>query len=66
LSYINSGAVGIMIAVTLKLSYNFLFDWRYAFIMMLSIVISYFYKKISSIWIVIGGSIIGYVLSLVV
>ena len=64
LAYLNAGAVGIMIAVTLKLSYNFLFDWKYAFIMMLSIVISYFYKKISSVWIVIGGATIGYFLSL--
>ena len=66
LAYLNAGAVGIMIAVTLKLSYNFLFDWRNAFIMMLSIVISYFYKKISSVWIVIGGATIGYFLSLLV
>ena len=66
LAYLNAGAVGIMIAVTLKLSYNFLFDWRYAFIMMLSIVISYFYKKIGSVWIVIGGATIGYFLSLLV
>ena len=66
LGYINSGAVGIMIAVTLKLSYNFLFDWKYSTIMILSIVVSYFYKKISSIWIVCGGSIIGYLLSLIV
>ena len=66
LSYINSGAVGIMIAVTLKLSYTFLFDWKYSTIMILSILVSYFYNKISSIWIVFGGSIIGYILSLVV
>ena len=66
LGYINSGAVGIMLAVTLKLSYNFLFDWKYSTIMILSIVVSYFYKKISSIWIVCGGSIIGYLLSLIV
>ena len=59
LGYINSGALGIMIAVTLKLSHNFLFDWKYSTIMILSIIVSYFYKKVSSIWIVFGGSIIG-------
>ena len=64
LEFINAGAVGIMIAVTFKLLYNFLFDWKYSTIMILSIVVSYFYKKISSIWIVLGGSIIGYILSL--
>jgi chromate transporter len=62
LGFINAGAVGIMIAVTLKLSYNFLFDWKYCTIMILSITISYFFKKVSSIWIVFGGAAIGYIL----
>ena len=62
LGFINAGAVGIMIAVTLKLSYNFLFDWKYCTIMILSIIVSYFFKKVSSIWIVFGGAAIGYIL----
>ena len=66
LGYINSGSVGIMIAVTLKLSYDFLFDWKYSTTMILCIIVSYFYKKFSSIWIVFGGSIIGYILILIV
>lgn len=65
LGFINAGAVGIMIAVTLKLSYNFLFDWKYFSIMILSIIISYFFKKVSSVWIVIGGAAIGYILYLI-
>ena len=62
LGFINAGAVGIMIAVTLKLSYDFIFNWKYCTIMIISIVISYFFKKISSVWIVIGGAAIGYFL----
>ena len=66
LGFVNAGAVGIMIAVTLKLSYNFLFDWKYCTIMVLSIVVAYFFKKISSIWIVFGGAAIGYILHILV
>ena len=62
LGFINAGAVGVMIAVTLKLSYDFLFDWKYCTIMVLSIVVAYFFKKVSSIWIVFGGAAIGYIL----
>jgi len=65
LGFINAGAVGIMIAVTLKLSYDFLFDWKYCSIMILSIIISYYFKKVSSVWIVIGGAAIGYLLFLI-
>ena len=64
LGFINAGAVGIMIAVTLKLSYTFLFEWKYCTIMVLSIIVSYFFKKISSIWIVLGGAALGYLLYL--
>ena len=66
LGYVNAGAVGIMIAVTLKLSYNFLFDWKYCTIMVLSIVVAYFFKKVSSIWIVFGGAAIGYILHILI
>jgi chromate transporter len=66
LGFINAGSVGIMIAVTLKLSYNYLFDWKYCTIMVLSIIVAYFFEKISSIWIVFGGAAIGYILNVIV
>lgn len=65
LEYINAAAVGIMIAVTMKLSFSFLFNWRYCAIMMVSITLTYFFKKISSVWVVFGGAILGYLLNLI-
>ncbi|MBM78667.1 MAG: chromate transporter [Crocinitomicaceae bacterium] len=65
LGFINAGAVGIMIAVTLKLSYTYLFEWKYCTIMVLSIIVAYFFKKVSSIWIVFGGAGLGYILHLI-
>lgn len=64
LDYINAGAVGVMIAVTLKLGYQYAFEWQFALIMALSIILSYCFKKVSAVWIVIGGSIVGYLLHL--
>ncbi|WP_459209932.1 chromate efflux transporter [Aquimarina rhabdastrellae] len=65
LEAVNAGAVGIMIAVSLKLGYQMIFDWRAIILMLLSIVISFGYKKVSPLWIILGGSIIGYGLQLI-
>lgn len=62
LDAVNAGAVGIMIAISLKLGYELVFDWRAAVLMGLSILIAFKFKKISSFWIIIGGSVLGYLL----
>ena len=62
LDAVNAGAVGIMIAISLKLGYELVFDWRAAVLMALSILIAFKFKKISSFWIIIGGSVLGYLL----
>ncbi|MCA0931442.1 chromate efflux transporter [Lutimonas saemankumensis] len=64
LDAVNAGAVGIMIAVTLKLGYELAFDWRAAVLMALSILITFFMKKISPLWIILGGGILGYLINL--
>ena len=64
LDAVNAGAVGIMIAVTLKLGYQLAFDWRAAVLMGLSIFITFFMKKISPLWIILGGGILGYLINL--
>lgn len=65
LDAVNAGAVGIMIAVTLKLGYEFAFDWRAAVLMALSILVTFVIKKISPLWIILGGGILGYLLNFV-
>ena len=65
LDAVNIGAVGIMIAVTITLCQNILVDWRAWVIIALSTLVTFTFKKLSSIWIVLGGSLIGYGLSLI-
>lgn len=62
LDAVNAAAVGVMIAVTIKLGYDLALDWRAAVIMALSIAASLLLKKISPFWIIVSGSILGYLL----
>lgn len=65
LDAVNAGAVGIMIAVSLKLGYDLIFDWRAALVMALGIFITFKFKKISALWIILGGGLLGYILLLI-
>jgi len=64
LDAVNIGAVGIMIAVTFRLGAEVLVDWRAWIIALLSMVITFAYKKVNAFWLVIGGAALGYLLSL--
>lgn len=62
LDAVNIAAVGIMIAVTFGLGMDILIDWRGWLIAILSILITFLIKKISAIYIVIAGALLGYLL----
>lgn len=63
LDAVNIGAVGIMIAVFFKLGYDFIFDWKSALTMGLSILVAFGFKKVSPVYIILGGGVMGYLLS---
>lgn len=65
LDAVNIGAVGIMIAVTFRLGEDILVDWKVWLIALLSIIISFSFNKVNAFWIVIGGALLGYFLSLI-
>lgn len=62
LDSVNIGAVGIMVAVTYRLGSEILLDWKTWSIAITSIAITFFFKRIGSFWIVLGGAIAGYLL----
>ncbi|WP_224488623.1 chromate efflux transporter [Robertkochia flava] len=62
LDAVNIGAVGIMVAVTFTLGKSILTDWQAWVIALLSCLVVFRFKKISALWIVVGGAILGYVL----
>lgn len=60
LDAVNIGAVGVMIGVTIRLGEEVLTDWRGWIIALLSIAISFSWKNVSSLYIVVGGAVLGY------
>ena len=65
LDSVNVAAVAIMVVVLFEMSYETIINWQTAIIAILGLFFVFGPKKLSSIWIVIGGSALGYVLSLI-
>lgn len=65
LDAVNVASVAIIIAVCFEMSKETITDWRTILIAVLSIVIAFGYKKLNSAFVVLGGSLIGYLLTLI-
>lgn len=65
LDAVNVASVAIIVAVCFVMGKEAITDWRTILISVLSIAVAFGYKKINSAFIVLGGSILGYLLSLV-
>lgn len=63
LDAVNVSALGLMVAVTIKLGMAVLFDWKALVIAVLSVFVSFRYKKVSSAWVIIGGAVLGFLLT---
>ncbi len=59
---VNVGSVAVIASVLINMGIDSVTCWRGTTILILSIVISFLFKKINSAYIVIGGSLIGYLL----
>lgn len=60
LDAVNVAAVGIMVAVTLKIGIDVGTDWKAWTLMGLSILVAFKFPKVSSIYVILGGAILGY------
>lgn len=65
LDAVNISAVGVMIAVLIDLGQSTLIDWRAWLIAGISVAITFGTKKVSSMWIIAGSALLGYLLHLV-
>ena len=65
LDCVNVAAVGVMAAVLYEMAIDALLDWRSIVIMLMSFFVVFGLKKVSVIWLVLGSSIFGYLLSLI-
>lgn len=64
LDAVNIAAVALIIAVCVEMGKDTLTDWRTILIAILSLVLVFVFKKLNSAFIVLGGAILGYVLTL--
>lgn len=65
LDAVNVASVAIIISVCFSMGKDTITDWRTITIAVLSIALTFGYRKINSAFIVLGGSLIGYVLTLI-
>lgn len=64
LDSVNIAAVAVMVAVLVVMGIDTLNDWRAILIAILGFVFTFGFKKANAMWIVLGGSLIGYLLFL--
>ncbi|KXX70167.1 chromate efflux transporter [Flammeovirga sp. SJP92] len=62
LDAVNIASVVIMIKVLFEMAHTSLHDWPSVFIAALSGIITFKFKKVNSMWIILGGSLLGYLL----
>jgi chromate transporter len=65
LDAVNVASVAIIIAVCFDMGKETVTDWRTILIAVLSISVAFGYKKLNSAFVVLGGSLIGYLLTLI-
>ncbi len=65
LDAVNMAAVGLMLAVTIKLGYAALVDWKTALIAGLSVLAVFGMKKINTAGIILASAVLGYILHFV-
>ena len=65
LDAVNVASVAIIVSVCFSMGKDTLTDWRTISIAILSIVLTFGYKKINSAYLVLGGSLLGYLLTFI-
>lgn len=65
LDAVNVASVALIVAVCFDMGKDTISDWRTIVIAILSIIIAFGFRKLNSAFLVLGGSLVGYLLSLI-
>jgi len=60
LKAVNVAAVAVMLVVSFKMGESILIDWKTWTICILSFIVYFSFKGINTLWIILGGAILGY------
>jgi chromate transporter len=63
LDAVNVASIAIIVAVIVEIGRETLLDWRSILIACMSLIVSYFFKNLNTAFIILGGSIVGYLLT---
>jgi chromate transporter len=65
LDTVNVVSVAIILSVIIEIGQSTLLDWRTILIALVSFAVSFSFKKLNTAFVILGGAVMGYVLSLV-
>jgi chromate transporter len=65
LDTVNVVSIAIILVVCVQMGQESIFDWRTVFIAVLGFIVAFSFKKLNTAWIVLGGAVVGWGLSLV-
>ncbi len=65
LDAVNVASVAVIVAVAIEMGRETITDWRTIVIAVLSIILTFGFRKVNSALIVIGGAVLGYLLTLI-
>lgn len=63
LDSVNVGAVAIMAVAVIQLARATLINWQTWLIALMCVAVTFVFKKVNTIWIVVGSAIVGYILT---
>jgi len=63
LQAVNVAAVAVMLTVTWQMAQSIIVDWKTAVICAISFFVYFYFKGINTLWIILGGALLGFVLS---
>src|SRR3989304_646710 len=63
LDSVNIGAVAIIAVAVIQLARATLINWQTWLIALMSVAVTFVFKKVNTLWIVIGSAIVGYILT---
>jgi chromate transporter len=65
LDTVNVASVAIILSITVEMARETLLDWRTVFIALVSFAVTFYFKKVNTVFVIAGGALLGYLLSLV-
>jgi chromate transporter len=65
LDTVNIASIGIVLSVIIEMGQETLLDWRTILIAIIGFFITFYFRKLNTVFVVLGGAVFGYALSFI-